>query len=198
MNRRFAGLIIISVALTSMIIWEFWGRENLSYEEVLVLKENIAANTVIKEKDLTVKKMENPSSSALSAEDLQWIVGKETVQYIAKGAELHKEFFCESRYAIGKEKGKYVLCVPEDWMLSFPKSIRRGDEVSFFNGKVKILDAVVVHSFDASGREVVSIDHERFNSEGTVNRIEIVSTADKLVELSNLAGTGKRFTVLYS
>ena len=197
MNKRLIGLIIIGIALTSMTLWEFWGRENFSYQDVLVLKEDKEANSIIKKEDLVLKKMESPTGSALSEKDSEWLIGMQTVQYVAKGVELHKEYFEQSQYTVGAESGKYIMSVPEEWLLSFPKTIRCGDKVSFYNGKVKILDAVVVHALDTSGQEVISKDNERFTTESVVSRIEIVSTADRLVELSSLAGSGKRFTVLY-
>ena len=48
MNKKIAGLIIITVALVSIFIWEFWGRENLAYKEVLVMKDDTPASTVSK------------------------------------------------------------------------------------------------------------------------------------------------------
>lgn len=198
MNKKLAGFMVISVALISMALWEFWGRENLAYDEVLVLKDNKAANVLIEEEDLTVKKIESTSAAALKENDKEWLIGMETSQFVAKNTELRKEYFSKSEYTVGNQTGRYIMCVPEDWMLSFPKSIRRGDKVSFYNGTIKILDAVVIHAFDSSGQEVISKDKNRNTAESVVSRIEIVSTADKLVELSFLAGKGKRFAVLYS
>lgn len=197
MNKKIAGLIIISVALTSMFIWEFWGRENFSYKEVLVLKADKTEGTIIGEEDLITKKIENPASNALLQKDSQWLTGMETAQYVAKGTELRKEYFTESRYNTDSEKNKHILCVPEEWVLSFPKGIRRGDKVSLFSGEKKIVEAVVIHAYDSAGQEVVSTDNDRLTSEGVVSRIEIVSSAEKLTELSAIAGKGKKLTMVY-
>ena len=197
MNKKIAGLIIISVALLSMFIWEFWGRENLSYKEVLVFREDVKAHTVISEDDLSTKRIENPAASSLTGKDMQWLIGKEMAQYVPAGSALVKEFFTESQYNTGGSKGKHILCVPEDWLLSFPRGIRRGDQVSFYNGRKKLLDAVVIHAYDSSGTEVTSKDSDRLTSEGVVSRIEIISSAEKLLELSSVAGKGKKLTVIY-
>lgn len=197
MNKRIAGLIIISVALTSMFIWELWGRENLYYQEVLVLKEDKASGTIIKREDLTTAKFENPAPKVLLQNDAEGIIGMETVQFVPGKTELRKEFFCDSKYNTEDNKGRHILCITEDWVLSFPKGIRRGDEVSLYNGNKKILEAVVIHAYDSAGREVISKDGDRLISEGIVSRIEIVSSAEKLVKLSSLAGKGKKLTMLY-
>lgn len=63
--------------------------------------------------------------------------------------------------------------------------------------KVKILTAVVVHARDSSNQEVLSDDKERFQSTGVTHNIEIIGNTAQLVELSRLAGEGKKFTVLY-
>lgn len=197
MNKKIAGLIIITVALVSIFIWEFWGRENLAYKEVLVMKDDTPASTVIKAEDFTTKKVENPSTVALKAKDINWLTGMETAQYVPGGIELRKEFFISSQYNTTAEKGKHILCVPEDWVLSFPKGIRRGDRVSFYKGKLKIVEAVVIHAYDSAGQEVSSKDNDRLKAEGVVSRIEIVSSAEKLIALSEAVSKGKKVTMFY-
>jgi len=197
LNKRIAGLVIISVTLLSMFIWEFWGRENLSYKEVLVLKEDKPASTIIKEEDLTTKKIENPSADALKQKDAHWLLGMETAQYVPGKIELRKEFFINSQYNTADEKGRHIMCIPEDWVLSFPKGIRRGDKVSFFKGKEKLLEAVVIHAYDSAGQEVTSKDNDRLKAEGVVSRIEVVSSAEKLIELSEAISKGKKVTMIY-
>lgn len=65
MNKKIAGFLIISAALISLAIWELWGRENISYREILVLTSDLPANTIVEEEHIDTKKIEAPSPKAL-------------------------------------------------------------------------------------------------------------------------------------
>lgn len=55
MNKKIAGFVIIAAALLAMGVWELWGRENFSYKEILVVRGDLPANTVVEEKDIETK-----------------------------------------------------------------------------------------------------------------------------------------------
>lgn len=197
MNKKTAGFIVIAVALLSLAMWEFWGRENFSYKEIAVLADSLPANTLIKQADIKIKKVDNPPANALLAGDTDLIVGMETAQFVAEDMPLCFEYFRQSQYAVGEESGKAVLCVPSDWLLSLPQTVRRGDEVIFYNGNIKLTKAVVAYVKDASNKEVVSVKEDRTTASSVVHQIEIIGEEKDLTELSKLAGEGKRFTLVY-
>lgn len=197
MNKKIAGFLIISAALISLAIWELWGRENISYREILVLTSDLPTNTIVEEEHIDTKKIEAPSPKALGPDDVKKVIGMETAQFVAEDVPLYDEYFRQSRFATGEGTDKEILSIPEDWLLSLPQTLRRGDTVTFYNEKVKILTAVVVHARDSSNQEVLSDDKERFQSTGVTHNIEIIGNTAQLVELSRLAAEGKKFTVLY-
>ncbi len=197
MNKKIAGFVIITTALVGMGIWEMWGRENLSYKEILAVRSNLPANTVIEEKDIKTKKSENPPKEALRAGEEEKIIGMETSQFVAEDSPLFMEYFRNSQFATGGATEKEFLSVPGEWLLSVPQTIRRGDKVTFYNGKLKVMTAVVAYVKDGSNQEVLSADNDRFNGTSTVQHIEIIGHTNDLVELSRLAGEGKRFTIIY-
>lgn len=196
MNRRVIGFAIITVTMITIGIWEFWGRENIAYQSVLVLKDDLPENTVVTEENFKVKKLEAPSNYALKPKDKDKLIGCETSQYVAAGTELRKEYFAQSKFIIGGDTGKKLMSLPTEWLLSFPQTLRRGDEITLYNGQVKILEAVVAHIRDSSNQEVISSDKERYDSSSTVSYIEIIAGAGELVELARLAEEGNRFALL--
>jgi len=197
LNKKIAGFIIITAALAGLGVWELWGRENISYKEVLVLKNDLPANTIIEEEDIERKRVEKPPQKSLRPGEENKITGMETVQFVPEGMPLYSEYFRKSQFAVGDETGKEILSVPGDWLLSLPQTVRRGDKVTFYSDKVRILTAVVAYAKDSSNQEVLSSDKDRLNGTSSVQHIEIVGAVDELVELSRLAGEGKKFTVLY-
>ena len=195
MNRRIIGLAMITVTLAAIGIWEFWGRENISYRQVIVLREDTKAHTVISEDDIQTKKLESPSGEALTEADAEKLIGMETSQYVAADTELRREYFQTSQFAVGQDSGKALMSLPSDWPLSFPQTLRRGDKVNIYNGTVKLMEAVTAHVKDSGGQEVLSQDSRRMEASSALSHIEIIGSEEDLVELSKLASEGAKFTL---
>ena len=195
MNRRIIGLAMITVTLAAIGIWEFWGRENISYRQVIVLREETKAHTVISEDDIQTKKLESPSGEALTEADAEKLIGMETSQYVAADTELRREYFQTSQFAVGQDSGKALMSLPSDWLLSFPQTLRRGDKVNIYNGTVKLMEAVTAHVKDSGGQEVLSQDSQRMEASSALSHIEIIGSEEDLVELSKLASEGAKFTL---
>ena len=198
MNRRIIGLAMITVTLAAIGIWEFWGRENISYRQVIVLREDTKAHTVISEDDIQTKKLESPSGEALTEADAEKLIGMETSQYVAADTELRREYFQTSQFAVGQDSGKALMSLPSDWLLSFPQTLRRGDKVNIYNGTVKLMEAVTAHVKDSGGQEVLSQDSQRMEASSALSHIEIIGSEEDLVELSKLASEGAKFTLTTS
>ena len=195
MNRRIIGLAMITVTLAAIGIWEFWGRENISYRQVIVLREDTKAHTVISEDDIQTKKLESPSGEALTEADAEKLIGMETSQYVAADTELRREYFQTSQFAVGQDSGKALMSLPSDWLLSFPQTLRRGDKVNIYNGTVKLMEAVTAHVKDSGGQEVLSQDSQRMEASSALSHIDIIGSEEDLVELSKLASEGAKFTL---
>lgn len=195
MNRRIIGLAMITVTLAAIGIWEFWGRENISYRQVIVLREDTKAHTVISEDDIQTKKLESPSGEALTEADAENLIGMETSQYVAADTELRREYFQTSQFAVGQDSGKALMSLPSDWLLPFPQTLRRGDKVNIYNGTVKLMEAVTAHVKDSGGQEVLSQDSQRMEASSALSHIEIIGSEEDLVELSKLASEGAKFTL---
>ena len=195
MNRRIIGLAMITVTLAAIGIWEFWGRENISYRQVIVLREDTKAHTVISEDVIQTKKLESPSGEALTEADAEKLIGMETSQYVAADTELRREYFLTSQFAVGQDSGKALMSLPSDWLLSFPQTLRRGDKVNIYNGTVKLMEAVTAHVKDSGGQEVLSQDSQRMEASSALSHIEIIGSEEDLVELSKLASEGAKFTL---
>ncbi|MCI6013276.1 MAG: hypothetical protein PUK54_03350 [Firmicutes bacterium] len=198
MKKRIVGLLLIAASLSCLGFWEFWGREHFSCEKILVLREDAARNVSVEENMLEIVLMEHPPEDALRADAANEILHMETVQYIPAGTPLFSEYFQDPRLAVGGNSGKYVLSIPNQWLLSYPQTLRRGDTVSFFCGDEMVLSAVVAYARDSSNQEVTSGDDERLKSSGPVSLVEVIVDEEKARKLGKLAEEGKKFVLLYS
>ena len=52
MKKKIAGILIIVLSIGMLGFWELWGRENLSYRTVAVLKESCEAHTMLTEEHM--------------------------------------------------------------------------------------------------------------------------------------------------
>ena len=196
MSKRVIGLVLILVSLLSMGIWEFWGRETMSYETIIVLKKPLDSNVVLVKEDFAEKKVESPSQNALRTKDLNWLVGMETAQYVAEATELRKEYFCQSEYRVGGDTNKGTMSLSTDWLLSFPQTLARGDRISLYSGKTKVGECIVAHTRDSSNNEIVFSQRDRGSSNGSIMHIEVISDISTLLNISSQASKGEKFTLV--
>ena len=198
MKKRITGLILIAASLVCLGFWEFWGREHLSYEKVLVFCQDTARNTMVEESLLEIVLMEEPPEGALGPEDASNLLNLETVQYVPAGTPLFSEYFQDPRLSVGGTSGQYVLSIPNQWLLSYPQTLRRGDTVRFYCEEEIVLSAVVAYARDSSNQEVVSADDERLKASAPVSLVEVIVDEEKAMKLGKLGEAGKKFVLLYS
>ena len=197
MKKRIAGIVLIVLSVGALGFWELWGRENITYDRVLVLKESLPKNTLITADMLRERRVEKAGEGAIRTEQRNEIVGLETGQFIPAGTELYKEYFQESIFSEGEEQGKYILSVPAQWLKAFPQTLRRGDRAFFYCGGEPVTDAVVAYVRDGTNQEVYYGDDERLTSSSSVSLIEIVVDKEQASLLGKLAEKGNKFVVLY-
>jgi hypothetical protein len=190
------GFVIIVVSLFLMGVWEFWGRENLAYEEILVLKEPLRANSVLTEECFATKRVDSPSKEALKPKDKDSLLGMETLQYVAEGVELRHAYFVPAKYRVGGDTGKGIMSISQDWLLSYPQTLARGNTVALFNGNTKVGECVIAHVRDSSNNEVVFSKEDKAIASGSVLYMEVVSDVATLLNIACEAAKGSRFAVI--
>lgn len=195
-KSKLAGLMLVIVALSLMVFWEFWGRENIAYDRILVLKEPLPAHSLIKEEDLTSKRVEYPSENAIKEENMKSLIGMETCQYVAEDVELRMEYFTNPKFATDEELGNGSMALSLDWLLSNPQTLARGDEITVYSNGTKIGEATIGHVRDSSNNEIVFQGSSRENSSGVVSYIEIISDTGILTEIAKMASEGQKFALI--
>ena len=68
MKKRIAGIVLIVLSVGALGFWELWGRENITYDRVLVLKESLPKNTLITADMLRERKVEKAGEGAIRTE----------------------------------------------------------------------------------------------------------------------------------
>lgn len=197
MKKKAAGILMIVISLGALGFWELWGRENITYDRVLVLKESLPKNTLITADMFRERRLEKAGEGVILCGERDSLIGLETAQYIPAGTELYREYFQESIFAVGEEQGKFILSIPGQWLKSYPQTLRRGDRAFFYCGGEIVTDAVVAYVRDGTNQEVYYGDDERLTSSSSVSLIEVVVDEKQAKLLGNLADKGNKFVLLY-
>lgn len=184
------------LSLFLMGVWEFWGRENMAYEEILVLKEPLGASSLLTEECFKTKKVDSPSREALQPKDVASLLGMETSQYVAENVELRRAYFVPARYQVGGDTGKGMMSISLDWLLSYPQTLSRGNTVAFFKENTKVGECIIAHVRDSSNNEVIFSKEDKASASGNVIYIEVISDVATLLNIANEASKGSRFAVI--
>lgn len=198
MKKKIAGILLIVLSVGALGFWELWGRENISYRKVAVLKESLDAHTVITSELLRPKKVDSPSGGAIPWEKAESIIGLETKHFVAGNQELHPEYFQEVIFRTGGDYDRYVLAIPDTWLINQPNTLKRGDRAFIYLGDELICETDVAHVKDNYGMEVTYSDRERFYPSGRGENIEILVNSGQMKKLDLLAKKGNRFTLIYA
>ena len=196
MNKKMIGFVMIILSLSLMGVWEFWGREELAYEDILVLREPLEAGTILEEDSFSVKKVDSPSKEALKPPDKTELIGLVTSQYVADNLELRREYFVHAQYQVGDDIGKGIMALSMDWLLSYPQTMRRGDNIAIYKDSTKLGECIVAHVRDSANNEVIFSSGDRISSSGTVLYVEVIGDISTLIGISKEANKGERFSLI--
>lgn len=196
-KKRIIGILLIFSTLTALAFWELWGRSNLGYQKIPVLKKDTERYTKITADMLTFKPIEHPNKGTLTGADVEGLEGMAAGQYIPAGEPLYANYFTEAEFMTGEATDSFILALPEQWLAAYPQTLRRGDRVFFYCGGEAVTDAIAVHVKDSNNQEIYSAGNERLQDSGRVQSIEVVVNATQASQLEKLAAKGNRFLLLY-
>lgn len=217
--KGFLGIILIIIAVGSIFYWEVYGRENLLYENIVVLTEDVNKNKVITKDMIAYEKREGSHLVKGVILDGNKIIGKASTGYIPKGVQLVDEYFEDHNLVL--DNNEYIFQIPTEWVKAFPNSLRRGDKVFFyevsqgkqnFNAtegeiilknkealeKEPIASATVAYVKDSANREVITLgDNNRYDGSSKISEIEIVANLEMVNLLRESVNNNKLFIIMY-
>lgn len=228
-NRKIKGLIgliLFIVAIVSIYFWESYFRKELTYDDVIVFRDDVPARSLVTLDMLSSIKIETSSIIPGVITDPGAIIGKETKHFIPKNLQLHPEFFDDPEFVLAEDE--FITVLPAEWVYAFPSSLRRKDIVyiylmsntvgsgveinpdgftNFDNDKVisiEVLDQPVlyfpvVYVKDRANREVIGVSSKdaRLDGSSQIAEIHIITNLEKLNQLNELYNDGYSFLLMY-
>lgn len=214
------GMVFIILAIAGIFLWETYGREALTYTEIVVFNQDVQANQKVSPDLLATMKV--PTSQLISRVVLnsEEILGKETTCYLPRGLQLSEKFFQDEEMTTGN--GRYVFAVPTEWLYFYPQTLRRGDSVFFYavpasdgecfesanstaaavstlpdDRNTAILKTRVAYVKDNTNREVIDVTPDRLDGSAAVSKIEVYINDEQYQLLKSNYEAGYQFVILY-
>lgn len=185
------------VAVVGILGWELFGREQLLFTDVLVLNEVAEKYTLITEENLAVKKVYQPSEKSYKPSDLNKVLGKQTTQFVPKGAELQERFFEDASMQVNENKDEYVYSLNVNALKAYPRSIAKGDKIYIYCMENEMIKTTVLGLRDSNGNEITQ-SKNRSVSSGQIASIEIKASSDDCSTLSYLVSNSEPLTISYN
>ena len=217
------GIVLMLASIITIYWWESNGRTQFLYSEVLVLNQSVEANTTITEDMLGVIKIDPGNFIEGALVDKEKVIGKTTAHYIPKYSQLALEYFTGEKVEAAK-KDHYIFTIPSDWIITFPNSLRGGDEIYFYPVRIlesskegegtnnysnpisstkiyreeNMVKSEVAYLKDSGNREVVdTVGEERYDASANIASIEIALDWEDISYLQDLYDSGYKFIILY-
>ncbi|MDD4566037.1 MAG: SAF domain-containing protein [Eubacteriales bacterium] len=217
-RKGLIGILLIILTIAGIYTWENYGRQELTYTDVIVFKEDIGDRKIVTRDMLGLLKLERKTLPEGVITEPGKIIGKETLTFLPSKIPLSEKFFADPELTSGN--GKYVFKIPEKWVYSFPQTLRRGDEIYIYlirdtesqsaignesrpepdqtyDITKPILEAKVVYVKDNANREVVNTGNNRYDGSATLAQIEIIVTQESYNLLRDSYINGYQFNLMY-
>jgi hypothetical protein len=125
------GAIVLTVAIA--ILWNTVLRTELTSAQVYVLKSSVVEGDKITQSNIGLIKIARTDmlkGAITSRADASKLTQMEARQFIPAGAQLLTEYFEEPQLVL--KDGQYIFPIPNEWIVAFPDTIRRGDTAYFY------------------------------------------------------------------
>lgn len=210
-------------SITTVYYWETKGRDKFLYGEVLVLNQSVEAFTTITEDMLDFIKIDPGNFIEGAVVDKNEVIGKSAMHYIPKYSQLALAYFIGEKVEAAKED-QYIFTIPPDWIITFPNSLRRGDEIYFYPVKIpevnkegedknisfntsksikisreeNMIKGEVAYLKDSGNREVVTVAGEdRDDASANIASIEVIANYEDISYLQGLVDENWKFIILF-
>lgn len=198
-NRRtLIGTILIVLSIIFFILWEAVGRAWLLYPNLLVAAGDMSQGAVVTTDQLRPRRVSYGGDGALLASDAKKIEGKVAIQTIKAGEPLYLEYFEDAEMSTKGGSEKFVFSLPQQWIESYPQSLRRGDEAYIYCNGAYITCAKVAYVKDGNNQEITSKDRDRLQGSGLVSVVELLVSKEQASSISQIGNEGGRFVILYN
>lgn len=190
-KKTIIGISLIALSIALFVFLQFFGM----YPKVLALSKDYDRGQEIKMEDVIKVKVLKKSQGQIT--DISMLKDKASLQKMKKGEPIYLDYLQDKDMLTAQGGDKYIFSMPEDWLVSYPQSLRRGDTAYIYSEGTLITQAKVAYVKDRDNLEVTSTDKDRLGATGLVSGIELIVDNDQAETLSLIGEGGGTFVILY-
>ncbi|MGG3471565.1 SAF domain-containing protein [Neobacillus pocheonensis] len=227
--KRFVQIFLFTLVMSSgvllLYVWTKFVEPKWGTVEVIQASREIQRGHIIEAIDLKKIPVKAETVVQKNVTDLNKIVGQETTRIIRSGEQITEDMLLMNQLVPGNNQVNMAL--PNDWILSTPGSLLRGDHVtlspvkkedataassarnskdSAVEGKneekispdiLQKLNDIAVSYSKMSNNQEVESGEDRKKPNGPVSRFEIILTLEQRETIIDLGNRGYKFIVTY-
>ena len=205
------------VLIVHMYVTRF--SEKVDSRQIAVALRDISPHTVLTAEDIALKRVRYPNVVDGAYTEVDALVGKESASFISRNEQVTPGKVNEAI----KGEDEMIVEIPEEWLLSFPQSLRRLDVIRLHAvyqddgnpadgdftpvsgppaGTDELSGLTVAYFKDSSANEVgetsgESSESRRLLANSVGARLEVALTDIQFQRMQSLAGQSYKFIVSY-
>lgn len=201
------GVVIMLTTISVIFFWEYWGREQLLYVDVISIKESLKKGDVVEKHNIEYIKIEREKLIKGHIAVPSDIIGKHAKHFIPAFAQLHPLYFNQTVV----QSDEMIFRIPNDWLISFPETLRKGDEINILevnknykkevnmeNDESYLLSCKVAFVKDSSNAEITDKTIvEREIATNSIATIELIITENKYEILKKSLYNENKLIIVY-
>lgn len=199
--RKFAGILLILIAVLILVVWEAKGREMILMDNVLVAKHEIRAGETLDQSMFAAVSVPRDAKAlnAVTAAERESLNGRVTNVTIPQNGQMPAGFIRGKEVAISKDDAFFVI--RREWIFMRSSALRRGDYVDIVSsdGEVDFGRYKIAFVKNAEEQEVLESDKAAFdggqknartNGNYKIDHVEIVATKQQYLAIKSYAESG--------
>ena len=169
-GRIALALLLIAGGIGFVFYFEFYLKDTIDTESVVVAANRIEFKEQITAEDLVIQQVRRGSKveNALSANHAEALIGKYASITIEKGTQVYSELIDTYDLVPDESKGEFIAPIPNDWIFAVPGSLRSS----------YVADIYAVS--DKDQHQVRQLIRDAEEAEGTVTVVEPTEQEDVL------------------
>lgn len=165
-------LLILVLGVSFIFVFEFYIKDKVNTEPVIVASRDIPFKKQITEDDLTVKHIHKDYliSETFRPDEMEYLIGTYASIGIKAGTQMYPELVDEYDLVPDESKGEFIAPLPTQWLFAVPGTLKRSYVADIYvvgSSDQLLLEQLINDSYEYEGNETVKNESEQESVEDT-------------------------------
>lgn len=157
-------ILLLVIGIGFVFAWEFYIKETINSQKVVVASNDISFKEQITRDDLTIASIniDNIVNGSFRPDEIDYIIEEFASINIKKGTQIYADLIDNYNLIPDEAKGEFIAPLPNDWIYAVAGSLRRAYLADFYvvgTDEQILLESLIQDSRDY-GNQNVEVDEE--------------------------------------